>query len=68
MKLLNEKQVAEMLGVTPIALRKLRCMGATPSGMPELPFLKLGFRVRYVESDVLQYIENLRVTSAGGAA
>lgn len=64
MKLLNEKEVAAMLSVSPIMLRKQRCIGETPGGAPVVPFVKMGKRVRYVEADVIQYVENLREVSA----
>jgi hypothetical protein len=32
--------------------------------MPMVPFVKMGTRVRYVEADVIQYVENLREVSA----
>ncbi len=64
MKLLTERQVAEILSVSPIMLRKQRCIGETPGGAPLVPWLKLGKRVRYVEADVIQYVENLREVSA----
>lgn len=64
MKLLNEKEVAAMLSVSPIMLRKQRCIGQTPGGAPLVPWLKLGKRVRYVEADVIQYVEDLREVSA----
>jgi hypothetical protein len=64
MKLLNEKEVAAMLSVSPIMLRKQRCIGQTPGGAPVVPFVKMGKRVRYVEADVIQYVENLREVSA----
>jgi hypothetical protein len=60
MKLLNEKETAQILGLTPITLRKQRCVGETPGGMPLVPFIKMGTRVRYIEADVLEYVENLR--------
>ena len=64
MKLLNEKEVAAMLSVSPIMLRKQRCIGEKPGSAPVVPFVKMGARVRYVESDVIQYVENLREVSA----
>jgi hypothetical protein len=64
MKLLNEKEVAAMLSVSPIMLRKQRCLGETPGGAPLVPWLKLGKRVRYIEADVVEYVERLREVSA----
>lgn len=67
MKLLDEKKVAEILGISPLALRKQRCLGETPGGMPIIPWKKLGARVRYVESDVLEYVAALPTHGEGAA-
>lgn len=63
MRLLNEKEVAAMLGVTPVMLRKQRCLGQTPGGAPVVPFLKMGNRVRYDEADVIAYVGGLKAAS-----
>jgi len=50
-KLLTTKQAAEMLGLSPNTLNQWRHDGRSPR------FRKLGKAVRYLESDLLEYIE-----------
>ena len=52
--LLNEKQVAQLAGVSTSWLQKLRMLGDGPK------FYKLGKAVRYAEKDVLQWLESQR--------
>ena len=40
--LVNEFEAAKYLGLSPRTLRKARCTGALPNGIPELPFYKIG--------------------------
>jgi excisionase family DNA binding protein len=51
--LLTEAEAAEWLGLSPLTLRKWRCLGTHP-----LPFLKIGKTIRYCESDVLRFLES----------
>ncbi|MBY6017363.1 helix-turn-helix domain-containing protein [Halomonas denitrificans] len=51
-KLLNPGQVANLLGVTIGTLSVWRCTGRYP-----LPFVKVGRRVMYRESDIHAFIE-----------
>lgn len=50
-QLLKEKQVAEILNVSPSALRQWRKHGVGP------PYMKLGGAVRYSQSAVRAYID-----------
>lgn len=68
MKLLNEKEAAARLHVAPITLRKQRCIGATPGGLPLIPWVKLGCRIGYIESDIDAIIQAHRVDPTGGGA
>lgn len=67
MRLLDEKETASILAVSPIVLRKLRCVGAAENGMPEVPYIRMGRRIRYLDSDVQAYIERLREEGAANA-
>ena len=53
-RLLNEKQVAHMAGISTSWLQKLRMLGEGPR------FYKLGKAVRYSQVDVQRWIESLR--------
>ena len=55
MKLLREKQAAEILQCSPRTLRNHRCAGIG------LPYLKIGGAVRYLEDDVLAALVLARV-------
>lgn len=52
-RLLTEDEVAEWLGISPLTLRKWRCLRTH-----ELPFVKIGKTIRYRESDVLRFLES----------
>ena len=52
-KLLTEKEAAEFLGLTPSALQVWRS-----TGRYSLPFIKVGFLVRYRESDLYQWLDS----------
>lgn len=58
-KLLKEKEVAAILGITCVALQQQRCRGVRPGEMPMLPWVKLGARVRYRQRVVEEYIAAL---------
>ena len=51
-KLLTEKEAAEFLGLTPSALQVWRS-----TGRYSLQFIKLGFLVRYRESDLRHWLD-----------
>lgn len=58
MELLTTKQAAELLGVSMAFLERDRWAGA------KVPFVRIGSRtVRYLKSDLEQYIESRRVTA-----
>ena len=50
--LLTEKEAAVFLGLTPSALQVWRS-----TGRYSLPFIKVGFLVRYRESDLCQWLD-----------
>lgn len=52
-KLLTEKEAAEFLGLTPSALQVWRS-----TGRYSLPFIKVGFLVRYREIDLCQWLDS----------
>ena len=54
-RLLNEKEVAALAGVSTSWLQKLRMLGNGPK------FHKLGKAVRYSDTDVHAWLESLRV-------
>ena len=58
--LLNEKEAAALLGVSPGTLSVWRS-----TGRYSLPFLKVGFLVKYRRSDLLAWLESR--TRASGA-
>lgn len=51
MNLLNEKQVAEMIGKSVAWLQRARWAGGG------IPYRKIGRNVRYIESEVLEWLE-----------
>lgn len=53
-KLLTETQAAELCGVSLSFLQRRRTKGTKLSGPP---WIKLGFLVRYRESDLMKWIE-----------
>lgn len=52
-KILNNIEAAEMLGITPATLRFWRCMGRGPNFVKLGPAKQAG--VAYLESDVLEW-------------
>lgn len=56
-QLLDEKAAAKLLSVSPGTLRVQRCTGASPHGLPKLPYIKIGRCVRYRLSDIARYID-----------
>jgi hypothetical protein len=59
-RLLTEREAALILGFTPGTLRKLRCTGYIPGGLPDIPYLKLGRSVRYDMRAIEAYIDGLK--------
>ncbi len=60
-RLLNTAEAATILGTAPQTLVIWRCTKRYP-----LPYVKIGGSVRYVESDVLAFIESRTVRQAQG--
>lgn len=58
MKYLNEKQVAEMIGISLPTLRNDRAV------RQRLPFVKFGKSVRYSEADVVAFMESRKIETA----
>ena len=52
---INEVKVSDMTGMSVATLRNHRWLGKG------IPYIKIGRTVRYQESEVLEYLENLRV-------
>ncbi len=61
-RLLTQRQLAEMLGVTPRSLERWRETGDGP------PFLRVGGLVRYTPADVSGWLETRRRTSTSTPA
>ena len=55
-RLLNTKQVAELLGIKPHTLNVGRCDGSL-----DIPYFKIGRSVRYSRDDVEAYLQERRV-------
>ena len=51
-KLLTTKEVSEILGIKPDTLAVWRC-----TGRYDIPYVKIGGRVRYKEKDIAKFIE-----------
>lgn len=51
-KLLTTKEAASLLNISPGTLRVWRCQGKH-----HLPYIKIGSRVRYPETAILNFIE-----------
>jgi hypothetical protein len=62
--LLTDVQLSRIINISPSALRKARCEGVTGSRTPMPPFVKVGGRIRYRLSDVLQWVEHLETREA----
>lgn len=56
-QLITEKQAAKLLAVSPGTLRVQRCVGASPKGLPMIPFVRIGRAVRYRLRDIQRYID-----------
>jgi excisionase family DNA binding protein len=52
--LLDEHEVADLLGISVKTLRTKRCTGESP------PFFKVGRLVRYSEADVMEWLQQRR--------
>jgi len=56
-RLLNEKEVAKMIGVSVAWLQRQRWKGSN-SKENAIPYRKFGHTVRYSETDVIKWIES----------
>lgn len=59
-KLLSEKQVAEIFGVSLASLRSARCRGQIDRRLEVPPFIRVGRKIAYHPDDVAAYIEERR--------
>ena len=55
--LLTTKEVAKLLHLSEHTLRVHRC-----NGNDEIPYYKIGHAVRYRQSDIIEYLDNNRVS------
>lgn len=66
-KMLSPKQTAEMMGISPLTLKKARCLGE--GAVADLPYTKYSSRCyRYRLSDIEAWLAERAVNNAGGAA
>ena len=66
-RLIDSKEAAALLGVSPTTLTTQRSRGARESGFPLVPFIRLGRKcVKYSLADIQAIIDAHRVT--GGSA
>lgn len=56
-KLLDQRETAEILGLSPRSLEAWRVQGA------KIPFLRVGGRIRYRESDIQAFLDANTATS-----
>jgi len=56
---LKDTEAAKLLGLHPQTLRNMRCRGVGPI------YHKLGRAVRYLEKDLLSYLEKRRIQTEG---
>lgn len=57
-KWLNEKEVADLIGGSVCTLRNQRCKGEG------IPYYKIGRAVRYLFTDVIEYMESHKIKAA----
>lgn len=67
---ITEKEVAEILGIPPMTLRKMRCHGARgKDGLPPIPYFRYGARtIRYSLKEVLAWRDAKKVDQSQKAA
>jgi hypothetical protein len=62
----DEKRAAEILGLAPATLRKMRSLGPQEKGLPAIPFVKYSAKcVRYIVSDLEAWRDGHRVNVEG---
>lgn len=65
-RVVDETEAAEILGLKPSTLRKMRCIGAGSTGLKEIPFFKYSARcVRYSVADLENWRAAYRVEVEG---
>ena len=58
----DEKEAAQILGLSPITLRKMRSLGPQSTGLPDIPYYKYSARcVRYSVVDLAEWKARHRV-------
>ncbi len=60
-RLLTETETANYLNLSPSTLRQQRMKQRPPSGMPLIPYVRLGRNIRYDVRELDELIESLRV-------
>ena len=60
-RLLTEPETASYLNLSRSTLRQQRMKQQPPSGMPLIPYVRLGRNIRYDVRQLDELIENLRV-------
>lgn len=64
----DEKEAAQILGLSPITLRKMRSLGPQSAGLPEIPYMKYSARcVRYSVVDLADWKARHRVQPVSAA-
>lgn len=67
-ELINERDAARFLGLSPATLMKQRSQGEREGHLPLVPYCKLGNRcIRYRISDLRDYAERHLVTDTANA-
>ncbi len=56
-EVLDSKQAAVILHLSPHTLRNLRCTGERAGHIPAIPYFRIGRAVRYLRSDLDAYIQ-----------
>ena len=59
-RLLTETETADYLNLSPSTLRQQRMKNRRPSGMPLIPYVRLGRNIRYDVRQLDELIESLR--------
>ena len=58
----DETEAAQILGLSPATLRKMRCLGPQEKGLPDIPYVKYSSRcVRYIVADLEAWRAQYRV-------
>ena len=65
--LMTTREVADLLRVTPAALKMSRSRGTQTGSIPSLPYIRLGRNIRYDRNKVLAVLEACEVTPEASA-